>query len=282
MDLHASIQLFLDQTSKHAQENTVTAYRHALTRFESFALNRELKPGLILEYRARLAEDGIKDSTAASYLMALSLFLNWAVNMELIPKSPMPKMQISFGRPAKSGITAHELELLCAEAMRIKQHRHWGIAMRLGWHTGLRLSDVALLKRSSIDIDQSAIRTIPKKTRKMQRLVEIPVPEELIAALLTESGREFVFEEMAVQYTIDKHKTLSAQFCYLARSVGLHKGFHDFRRAYVTRNLEAGVSPAIVSELTGINLAQIMTYFRPSLASKREALGLVKRKENVA
>lgn len=283
MNIPASIQTFLTQNRSSLTEGTLEAYGHRLNRFAEFAKQQAPSPKLILEYRASLADAGLKESHIAGVFACLKLFLNWAVKMELLGESPMPdKMRFVVPPCGREPITALEFALLLAHASHIKGYEFWPDALNVGWHTGLRLCDVALMQRVSLNVQDSAVKLIPKKTKRYLRIVDIPVPVELIHRLAARSEGEDVFPEMATLYRGDRHKSLSAQFCYIARRAGVKdKGFHSFRRAAITRWLEDGVSPALVSDMTGINLSQIMTYMKPSLESKREALGLT-RKETAA
>lgn len=280
MKTPALIKSFLAHVESTSEPNTLASWTQALNRFAEFAEGKPLKTPLILEYRAYLTREGLKESSVSAYLVPLRRMFSWAVQMEHLASNPMPKLAINITAAAKEPILAVELERLILEVQCIKGYEHWPNALRVGWHTGLRLSDVAMLRKDSLNVPESAIKAVPKKTKKFHRVVEIPVPPELITALLEESGAEYVFNAMARRYRKDGHKSLSAQFNYLAHKAEIvGKDFRSFRRSFITRNLNKGVSPAFVSEMTGINLKQLMSYFRPTLEEKRAALGLTQRKE---
>lgn len=281
MNLPQSIKLFLDHTATWASAQTITSYRQRLDKFAAFAKGRDVGSPLILEYKAWLSKHSMKESTIAGYFVTLKLFLGWAVRMELLPKNPMPeRMGFVIAPSEKEPITLEERDTL-TEASTVPGYEFWTDAINVAWHTGLRLCDIALLCRPSLDVPNSSLKLIPKKTKRYARLVHIPVPVELIKRLSARSNGDYIFPEMQRQYARDQHKSLSAQFCYLGRKTGIKKGFHCFRHAAVTRWLDEGVSATLIADMTGLGLNRILTYAHASLETKREALGL-NRKETAA
>lgn len=283
MNLKSYIQTFLDQTGSWAEEGTVLSYRQKLDRFAKFAEGRDVTSALLLEYKAALFRQGMKESSIAGYFSTVSLFLNWCVNTGLLAENPMPRTRFVVAQSERKPITEDELHRLIATAENIPNYEYWPLAISVAWNTGLRLSDVATLRNVSLNLSGCAIRLIPKKTRRHARMVEIPIPDDLMELLKVQSKGEYVFPDMAKAYSKEKrHKTLSNEFLYIARKAKIRKSFHCFRNTRISLWLEMGVSPALVSDMTGINLNQLMTYAKPTLESKRAALGLAKKKENVA
>lgn len=291
MNLRTTIQTFLDQTKAWAEPATCDSYKQKLERFATFVATRfphaglhlpYLSTAMLLEYKAALFRSGMKESSIASYFITLTLFLNWCVKTGGLAVNPMPRMGFVIPQADRKPITVQEYERLVVTADRIPDYEHWPEALGLAWHTGLRLSDIALLRNASLNAPGCAIRLVPKKTRRHARFVEIPIPEDLMDFLKIQSKGEYVFPTMAKMYKHDRHKTLSNQFSYIARKAKVKTSFHCFRHSFISRNLSDGVSPALISEMTGINLNQIMTYTHFSIETKRAALGLVKKKGEVA
>lgn len=300
MNLVQAIEIFLEQTSAWSAQNTITSYRNRLDAFAQFAKDKPLGTPVLLEYKAYLAGQGMKESSIAGHFMTLKLFFGWAVKMELLEKDPMPeRMGFVVAKPERQPITLEERDKLLATVEEMCQRTNplpvrrkktrkrvqncgyqpydfWIDAINTAWHTGLRLCDVALMKRASLDVPNSAIKLTPKKTKRFATIVHIPVPVELINRLANRSQGEYVFPEMVRRWEVDGQKSLSAQFCYLGKKCGVAKGIHCLRHAFITRNLEAGVSPTMVADLTGVSLNQVMGYCHHSLETKREAMGLNK------
>lgn len=287
MILRDSIETFLEQTGTWSQANTLDAYRRRLERFADFAKDREIGTPLLLAYKAFLGSQTLgplrqrkrKESTVASHFVTLKLFFNWCVEMELLPKSPISRRLTFIVGPVKrDALTLEERDKIIAYIeSKGTDYAFWPDAIKTGWHTGLRLCDVALLKKESLDVGESSIKLIPGKTKRYQRVVHIPVPLELIQRLAARSEGEYVFPEMVEMWARDEHKGLSAQFCYLVRRVGVKRGFHSLRHAAISRWLVEGVIPTMVADMTGLNLDRIMNYTHNDLETKREAMGLNKK-----
>lgn len=298
MNLIQAIEIFLEQTSAWSAKNTVASYQDRLDAFAAFAKDKPLSTPTILEYKAYLSGQGMKQSSIAGHFMTLKLFFGWAVKMELLAKDPMPeRMGFVVARPERVPITLEERDKLLAKVEEICQrpppparkktrkqaktcghqpYDFWTDAINTAWHTGLRLCDVTLMKKVSLDVPNSSIKLIPKKTKRFARIVHIPVPVELINRLANRSQGQYVFPEMVRRYEVDGHKSLSAQFIYISQQTGVRKSFHKFRHAFISRSLDEGVSPTLVADMTGLSLNQIMTYCHHGLETKREALGLTK------
>jgi integrase len=153
---------------------------------------------------------------------------------------------------------------------------YWRYGVICAWHTGLRLSDVALMKTNRLNLDKRVIDMTPLKTRRFNKRVLIPIADPLLKQLrMMDLTGEYVAPPMAVHYQFDQHKTLSMQFIRLARKAGvIGKSFHCFRHTFVTRLLEGGASAELISTITGQTVDQVMSYAHPSIDSKREAMGI--------
>lgn len=299
MNLIQAIEIFLEQTSAWAAKNTVASYQARLDAFAEFAKDKPLGTPTILEYKAYLSGQQVKQSTIAGHFMTLKLFFGWAVKMELLDKDPIPeRMGFVVARPERQPITLEERDKLLAQVETCARHQKslppitksgkkrrkkliqpfdfWTDAINTAWHTGLRLCDVALLKKVSLDVPESSIKLIPKKTKRFAKIVHIPVPVELINRLANRSQGEYVFPEMVRIYEAHGHRLLSMQFIRISTRAGVNKSLHCFRHGAISRWLDEGVSPTMVADLTGLNLNRVMSYCHTDLETKRGALGLTK------
>ena len=161
----------------------------------------------------------------------------------------------------------------------------------IGRYTGLRLSDAATLKWSSVDFTANMIEVLPMKVKKYGKPVRIPMHESLRAALaaLPRPHGEYVLPECASQYNRDS-TYLVARIGKLLKSAGLeinekmegytHKvaiyGFHSFRHAFVSMCGERGVPLSVVQGLVG-HLSPDMTqhYFHLGDDAARRAIGVL-------
>lgn len=138
------------------------------------------------------------------------------------------------------------------------KHRFWYVATALGRYAGLRMSDVCLLERASIDDTPDRIVVW---TRKKGKRVSLPVAGVLAEAIAlikmpqTAGERKFCFPVQREMY-LDNHQrtTLCKQFsrlCASVRAIGPGAGFHDLRRAYITEQVNSGLPLHVVARLVG-------------------------------
>lgn len=301
MNLPEAIQAYLDQIKAWAARASLATYVTNLRRFQNYVTHRTQKnltadpsevpinpepdfatTAFILEYKAYLHRLKLAEVSIAGYMGTVKAFFAWALKVRLIDTNPYPEdLRFIIGVPKRSAITQDEYHRILARAETLKKHTYWPVAIMVAWHTGLRLGDVALLRNDSLNIPECAIKLVPRKTRRRSRIVEIPIPEDLMDLLKYQSKSDYVLPGMAECYRKYLKSRLSAEFSKMARSVNppVAKGFHCFRHAFISRHLENGVSVHLVSDMTGINLDQLMTYTHVKLEDKRAALGLAKKKE---
>lgn len=131
----------------------------------------------------------------------------------------------------------------------------WRVATKLGYYTGLRLTDVVHLERSQV-VD-GWIDLTPRKTDNAVRdgkRVRIPLPSDLqqeLDALPMTIGQ--FFPDLAARY--DKDRTaVNRRFLKKLAAVGITAkgyGFHSLRHSFVTEALKAGVALKTVQAVAG-------------------------------
>lgn len=161
---------------------------------------------------------------------------------------------------------------------RFKIYGFWMDAAIIGWDTGFRCSDVALLEWRQVDLEKECIRRVLRKTRRMNKEIIIPIEPETYEVLLRIKetnefpGNPFVLPLMAGYYKRYRALIVS-QFRKICDWAGLpNHSFHSFRHSFVTRLLNAGVDPVTICSLTGHGLKQLNTYEHLSLEAKANAL----------
>ncbi len=135
----------------------------------------------------------------------------------------------------------------------------------IGRYTGLRLSDAATLKWSSVDLADNMIELIPMKVQKYGKPVRIPIHPALRSVLTMQpKDGEYVLPKSADLYLRDP-TNLTKKMNTLLHAVGLdtnekvdgykHRvakyGFHSFRHSFVSTCGELGIPQSVVQELVG-------------------------------
>lgn len=159
-------------------------------------------------------------------------------------------------------------------------HYFWPNACRVAWHTGLRMSDVALMPLDAIKFDRMVVQVLTKKKRTRKEKLEIPIEPDFKPVLekLLENGKThhqpFVFPAMAQIYTT-RRTQLIQDFRRQCDAVGFQDhSFHSYRHGFITRLINAGVDSLIICAITGNSLREIQSYSHVSDEAKAKALAM--------
>jgi integrase len=169
------------------------------------------------------------------------------------------------GQPKTNGRRALTIEELAKVTADLTGEMR--VLFALGIYTGLRLGDCVMMDWGSIDLVRRVIVTIPRKTARTGREVEIPI-HPVLFAILTETpshhhtGR--VLPETAALYERDD-SAVSKQIRAIFERAGIETaksvegysrnvaavGFHSLRHSFVSMMGNAGAPLALVQSIVG-------------------------------
>lgn len=190
------------QTGATSSLDTASTYSRQMLPFIRWAEEK----GLVVENTKaedltgfmRYAQDklGWAGVTLDSRMSLVRRFYNWCIEEGLVKGNPAARRKLPT--------------IIVADAQRVpfleEQHErvlnviritadvadYWEPACIIGWHTGLRCSDVACLRWNQVSFDDGMIRVTPRKTRRLKKALEIPMTDELTEMLLTVKNRPVV------------------------------------------------------------------------------------------
>lgn len=168
----------------------------------------------------------------------------------------------------KQPLTLDQIRQLCAI---LADRPEWRAAVKIGYYTGLRLTDVVHLERSQV-VD-GWLDLMPRKTdsaihdgKRVRVKLPADVLEELEALPLTV---RFYFPVLADQYDRDRG-VCNHIFMRFLRRIGITAkgyGFHSLRHAFITEALDAGADLTDVQAVAGqesVKTTQIYYHGRKS------------------
>jgi len=167
-----------------------------------------------------------------------------------LDRSPVEKI------PTRRRDSEHQRPLSEEEFLRLyaAAPEPWRTALLIGWHTGLREADVFALCWSFIDGD--TITTLPRKTARFGRSVQIPIHPQLAAALARlPRTNDYVLGQWspAGHVTPSQRRALADLFAscgVLSDERGLVK-FNSLRDSFITRLDAAGVPRHAIRGMVG-------------------------------
>lgn len=164
----------------------------------------------------------------------------------------------------------------------------WQSACMVGYYTGLRHIDVAYLRWAPsgdphdpgtyVDFAEEAIIAHPVKMRRFGQRLEIPIEPELyehLQACTADRRQDCPWVNPMFRWWFEndlhQHNIIFRNVC---KSIGLGRNhcFHSFRYGFVSRLINAGVNPIVISSMTGQSLSTIQTYSQVSMEAKTVAL----------
>ena len=169
------------------------------------------------------------------------------------------------------------------------------LLIALGVYTGMRISDCAMLKWESVDLESRIIRVVPIKTRRfMNGPIEIPLHQTLWQLLKNwwvkrEENNSFVCKANAEAY---KKRSLIPCIMEMLKRCGIEtnardeKGrlkivasFHSLRHTFITIAIESGMNPFLVQAIVGHSSVDMTKhYFHVKLDSIREGIDKIEIK----
>lgn len=209
------------------------------------------------------------------------------VNTQILP--PLVKQKIiryPFTHDQYQRVLAESCRLMRGTRVGQRKHQHyWHPAIVLGWHTGLRISDVASLTWRDINWDEGIITVAPIKKRRFRETLIIPMDPELDQYLL--EFRKLHYNPTHIPgYLLPvfcgsyftKKSHVDSEFRAICDPCGLTEhSFHSFRHGFVTRLLNAGVDPITIGSMTGQTIEQIKEYAHISVDAQRAALSQARK-----
>lgn len=218
-------------------------------------------------------------------------FLRWLEDTGEIDGKPISVLisQLKVVRKAPLRFTPEQYE----KVKQATKGTAWHYAAICSYRTGMRFSDVSLLKWDSVDFNELVIRYLPWKTKRSGVHATCPftaggdlhkVLLEMQAARMpadsTSMWKDYVCPELAMKYPMiaDCNKcVMTESFGRLCGKLGFgHLSFHKLRNSFISRVVNSGVSFPKTSQLTGMTDYKIfMGYAKPDVEALRQEMAKV-------
>lgn len=188
------------------------------------------------------------NNTKNDFISAVKRAFTWAVDEQLIERSPIERMK----KPARE---AREMAVSPAEYTTVVEAIHepnFRDLIELSWETGARPQELRKIEGHFLDLDAGRVVFPPKqaKGKKYHRVIYLTGRAREIVARLAgarTSGPLLLNSEGGV-WTKD---SINCAFCRLQKKIKKKYHLGAFRKGYATEALKAGVDTVTVAHLMG-------------------------------
>jgi integrase len=263
------LQSYLKEIESTLAPKTVADYSARLEKFAAWAGERpQFNRQTALGYLTYIRDMQTGKASVAAHKVALSAFYTWLVENDHLTRNPVRDLAIgryrSKPKADDAAFTQDEYWRIKTVCSHLKPYlRFWEGAVIIAWNTGLRMGDIACMERSEVDMEGERFRIMPNKTKRFDKVLEIPMSDEVVS-YLTNHARwhgDRLFQFMCEQYHCDGAKSLSKQFERICDKAGVQgKSFHNFRHSTISRLMNSGASIAVVSSITGNTMQVLQRY----------------------
>ena len=184
---------WLENKGRSRTKSTHMAYTTTVSSFLQFlgaeAEKRDLEwlePSTINEWVNLLIKQ-VTSNTAGNHLKRLSQAFSEAVKVRYLKENPCSPISAptESNRPEKEVFTQGQVESLLKNS-----GKEWQGVILLGFYCGLRLGDAVSLRWKDVDLSTNWISLTPEKTRRLEKMVRIPIHPDLHEYLMSLNGSD--------------------------------------------------------------------------------------------
>ena len=231
----------------------------------------EIKKSDVEEYRRKLLDDGLSNSTVNKYICVLRKSFNLAIQDDLIAKNPCGGVKkLKENNELLRYLSKDEEKLLFEQ---LAEHLKPIVICAL--QTGLRRSNILNLRWEQLDFDFRFIE-IEKQENKGHKSIKIPMSDKLYETFkeigIKNTGYVFLNPE-----TNKPYNTIRKGFLEACNRAGIKNfRFHDLRHTVATRLVSAGVDIKTIQEiLAHSSITTTQRYLHTKTESKINAIKLL-------
>jgi integrase/recombinase XerC len=264
------------EVERNVSPRTLVAYRHALESFRAQKNVRSWRTCRADDFRDYLFEL-MKKSQARSYIRlqfsAFRTFYRFLVERKNLPKDPVRELQLP--KPEKKlplVLTRQQIDELLAAPMKVEIARQSPTWMRerdvaimeLFYSSGLRLSELASLRVSDLDLYTESVRVLGKGRKERVCPVGAPALEAVSRyrfAAKIESGPLFLNKSRRRISPRSVWLILKRYLRYTSIPIALSP--HKLRHSFATHLLDSGADLRSVQALLGhasLSTTQVYTH----------------------
>lgn len=265
---------------KKASQRTLRGYLKNLRPFFGQATLAEITPKVIVQYKAKRYQDGVKPATINREMALMKHAFNLAIKeWEWAKENPVSRVSFEKEDNKRDRWLRQEEETRLLSACQLWVQEIVITAL----HTGMRMGEILALKWDTIDLFRRTVTILHSKNGDKRT---IPLNGHMFALLKEKmkgrvSSSEWVFPSQAG--TMRDGHGLRRAFRKALKTAKIHDfHFHDLRHTFATRLIQAGVDLYKVQKLLG-HRSPVMTqrYAHHCSESLRDGVNVLDRERSI-
>ncbi len=242
---------------KNLSKNTLESYKRDLEKFFQFLLLKKLSYRYVrgrnlVEFMIFLKKKGLSSSSIARTLSCIRCLYRYLISKgnaypTILNFFESPKIE----RKIPEIINKQDINkiMLADTTKREKTRIRNMVILGLLATTGLRVSELAAVKKEDVNIDENWIRVTGKGNR--ERIVFFPEEIKVLLAHYLSHDGKFLFESRRGKPITRQNIWKIVRLSGKKAMVGRYLKPHMFRHTFATELLESGMDIRIIQELLG-------------------------------
>lgn len=253
-------------------ETTLKDYQTELRLFSMFC-KKAVAQVTTIDIRNYLASlEGIMSSTTGKKLSVLKSFFGWLVREEVLLKNPTSKVKLPK-KPKRlpKSLSVEELEIVRESCETLRERA----LVEVMYSTGCRLSEIAGLKRSDINIQAMSARVIGKGDKERHVYLSSKAMYHLRKYLMNRlDDCEYLFVTARKPIRQMSNASIQREIRLIEARSEISKKLtpHTFRHTFAQLSTDAGIDLSDLQQLMGhSNPGTTLTYAAVSEERKQQA-----------
>jgi integrase len=244
------LDTFLEWARKNKAPHTYRWYKQYIQLFVD-AIPATLTIAELKPYHVTCAMDAHPNwgnNSRHDFISAVKRAFNWALDEELIDRSPLARMKKPAREAGETVLSPAEYATVIKAVTEPRFHD----LLEFAWETGARPQELRKVEARFLDLESSRIVFPPKqaKGKKYYRTIYLTDRARRIATRLAEEnpGGPLLRNSEGNSWTKD---AINCAFTRLEKKIGRKYHIGAFRKGYATEALKAGLDTVTVAHLLG-------------------------------
>lgn len=272
-DIPEKVQMFISAMKiEGLSELTLEDYRIELGLFSAYCKKAvaQVTTSDIRNYLASL--EGIMTSTLGKKLSVLKSFFGWLVREEVLLRDPTSKVKLpKKAKRLPKSLSVEELEIVRESCETLRERA----LIEVMYSTGCRLSEVANLKRSDINMQTMSARVVGKGDKERHVYLSSKAMYHLRKYLMDRlDDCEYLFVTVRKPIRQMSNASIQREIRIIEDRANINKKLtpHVFRHTFAQLSTDAGIDLSDLQQLMGhSNPATTLTYSMVSEERKQQA-----------